>query len=72
MRKSVPIWLQLALLAVLLVAGAALWQVRAPVGAAIAQFMGAPAEKAAGKARILIASHRSSDGFLSLLKYVVV
>ncbi|MCP5083580.1 MAG: efflux RND transporter periplasmic adaptor subunit [Alphaproteobacteria bacterium] len=51
MRKSVPIWLQLVLLALLLIAGAALWQVRAPVGEAIAQFMGSPVEKTGGKAR---------------------
>lgn len=51
MRKSVPLWLQLLLLAALLGAGAVLWQLRAPVGAAIAQLMGAPAETAPGKAR---------------------
>ncbi len=51
MHKSVPTWLQLIVLAVLIAGGVVLWQGRAQVGATIAQFMGSSPDKASGKAR---------------------
>ena len=51
MHKTVPTWLQLIVLAVLIAGGVVLWQGRAQVGATIAQFMGSSPDKASGKAR---------------------
>ena len=51
MNKSVPVWLQLLLLALLLAGGAVLWHGRAQVGSAIAQWTGSESQKADRKAR---------------------